>query len=96
MRGRGGSAAAVALAVALGAAALRSEGQEGPRRPAPRCHASYPDVCIPPAPPDLDCRDVRGPKPFRVRHDVRDPDPHGFDRDRDGAACEPRPRRRRG
>lgn len=60
-----------------------------------RCHPSYPDYCIPPPPPDLDCPDITGPKPFRVRHDVRDADPHGFDRDKDGRACEPpRPRRR--
>ena len=55
------------------------------------CDASYPDFCIPSPPPDLDCRDVRGKKPFRVRR----PDPHNFDRDGDGRACEP-PRRDRG
>jgi micrococcal nuclease len=60
-----------------------------------RCHPSYPDFCIAPPPPDLDCPDITGRKPFRVRHDVRNPDPHGFDRDRDGLACEPRPQRRR-
>ena len=54
------------------------------------CHSSYPDFCIPPPPPDLDCPDIRGKKPFRVRG----ADPHGFDRDRDGWACES-PRRRR-
>jgi micrococcal nuclease len=59
-----------------------------------RCHPSYPDYCIPPPPPDLDCPDITGRKPFRVRHDVRDADPHGFDRDKDGRACEPRPQRR--
>lgn len=59
-----------------------------------RCHPSYPDYCIPPPPPDLNCRDITGPKPFRVRHDMRGADPHGFDRDKDGRACEP-PRRRR-
>ena len=53
------------------------------------CDRSYPDFCIPPPPPDLDCPDIRGKKPFRVRR----PDPHHFDRDRDGWACEP-PRRR--
>ena len=58
-----------------------------------RCHPSYPDYCIPPPPPDLDCPDITGRKPFRVRHDVRNADPHGFDRDRDGLACEPRRRR---
>jgi hypothetical protein len=59
----------------------------------PRCHPSYPDYCIPPPPPDLDCPDITGRKPFRVRHDVANPDPHRLDRDRDGRACEPRPRR---
>lgn len=47
------------------------------------CHPSYPDVCIPPPPPDLDCRDVR-PRGFRVRG----PDPHRFDGDGDGIGCE--------
>ena len=73
------------------AAALRpaaTQQQEPSRR---RCDASYPYYCIPPPPPDLDCPDITGKKPFRVRQ----PDPHGFDRDRDGWACEPpRPRRR--
>lgn len=50
----------------------------------PRCHPSYPDHCIAPPPPDLDCKDVRGKKPFRVRS----PDPHRFDADRDGWGCE--------
>jgi hypothetical protein len=59
-----------------------------------RCHPSYPDYCIPPPPPDLNCPDITGRKPFRVRHGVANADPHHFDRDRDGRACEPpRPRR---
>jgi hypothetical protein len=49
------------------------------------CDASYPDVCIPPPPPDLDCGDV-GATNFTVLR----PDPHGFDRDRDGIGCEER------
>jgi len=61
------------------------------REAARDCHPSYPDFCIPPAPPDLDCPDIRGKKPFRVRG----ADPHRFDRDRDGSACEPPSRRRR-
>lgn len=61
-----------------------------------RCHASYPDFCIPSPPPDLDCPQITGRKPFRVRHDVANPDPHAFDRDRDGRGCEPRARGRRG
>ena len=47
------------------------------------CDPSYPGVCIPPAPPDLDCNDV----PYR-RFQVLPPDPHNFDRDGDGIGCE--------
>ena len=52
-----------------------------PRRQA--CDASYPGVCIPSPPPDLDCRDVRH-RNFRVVG----ADPHGFDGNRDGRGCE--------
>lgn len=48
------------------------------------CHASYPDFCIPPPPPDLNCSDITGPKPFRVVGS----DPHRFDSDKDGIGCE--------
>ncbi len=48
------------------------------------CDPSYPTVCIPPAPPDLDCGDI----PYR-RFTVLAPDPHGFDgNDNDGLGCE--------
>lgn len=47
------------------------------------CDPAYPDVCIPPPPPDLDCKDI----PFR-RFRVIPPDPHHFDRDVDGIGCE--------
>jgi len=47
------------------------------------CDPSYPTVCIPPPPPDLDCKDV----PYR-RFRVLPPDPHGFDGDYDGVGCE--------
>jgi micrococcal nuclease len=47
------------------------------------CDPSYPDVCIPPPPPDLDCRDVPHTG-FRVVGR----DPHRFDGDRDGIGCE--------
>jgi micrococcal nuclease len=47
------------------------------------CDPSYPDVCIPPPPPDLDCKDV----PYK-RFRVLPPDPHHFDRDGDGIGCE--------
>lgn len=85
----------IILYVSLAAVALTAPSSV-PAAPADpqRCHPSYPDYCIAPPPPDLDCPDITGPKPFRVRHDVRGADPHGFDRDKDGRACEP-PRRRR-
>jgi micrococcal nuclease len=50
---------------------------------AKNCDAAYPDVCIPPPPPDLDCGDI----PYR-RFRVLPPDPHRFDGDRDGIGCE--------
>lgn len=51
--------------------------------PAPPCDPSYPTVCIPSPPPDLDCPDI----PHRD-FAVRQPDPHRFDGDRDGVGCE--------
>jgi hypothetical protein len=47
------------------------------------CHPSYPTVCIPPPPPDLNCTNIT----FR-RFTVLPPDPHGFDTDNDGIGCE--------
>jgi micrococcal nuclease len=47
------------------------------------CEPSYPDVCIPPSPPDLDCGDVD-----HRRFTVYSPDPHRFDGDFDGVGCE--------
>ena len=47
------------------------------------CDPSYPTVCIPRYPPDLDCGEIS----FR-RFEVLPPDPHGFDGDRDGVGCE--------
>ena len=48
-----------------------------------KCDPSYPDACIAPYPPDLDCGEI-GYSNFRVIGD----DPHGFDRDNDGIGCE--------
>ena len=47
------------------------------------CDPSYPDVCIAPPPPNLNCDDV----PY---DDIRvgGGDPHGFDREGDGIRCE--------
>ena len=48
------------------------------------CSPAYPDFCIPPSPPDLDCPDVSG-----KRFTVLSPDLHGFDgNDDDGIGCE--------
>jgi micrococcal nuclease len=47
------------------------------------CHPSYPTVCIPPPPPDLDCGQI----PYR-RFQVIGSDPHRFDGDNDGIGCE--------
>ena len=55
--------------------------------PEANCHSSYPSVCIPPPPPDLNCGDIPYTN-IEVRHDVPDPDPHKLDRDKDGVACE--------
>ena len=46
-------------------------------------YTSYPDFCIPPPPPNLNCDDVDG-EDFTVLQS----DPHGFDRDNDGEGCE--------
>jgi micrococcal nuclease len=58
-----------------------------PSPPAGSCAPSYPDVCIPPPPPDLDCGQIPY-KRFRVIHTVPNPDPHRFDGDHDGVGCE--------
>lgn len=47
------------------------------------CDPSYPNVCIAPYPPDLDCADV----PYS-NFEVIGSDPHGFDGDGDGVGCE--------
>jgi micrococcal nuclease len=47
------------------------------------CDPSYPTVCIPSPPPDLDCADI----PHR-RFTVVPPDPHHFDGGGDGIGCE--------
>ncbi len=47
------------------------------------CSSAYPDVCIAPPPPDLDCKDISY-RNFKVVA----PDPHKFDGDKDGIGCE--------
>lgn len=48
------------------------------------CDPAYPDVCIPPPPPDLNCKDI-SERSFKVLPS----DPHNFDgKDKDGIGCE--------
>jgi hypothetical protein len=54
-----------------------------PTPPKGNCDPSYPTVCIPPPPPDLNCADV----PY-TNFKVLPPDPHHFDGDKDGIGCE--------
>lgn len=50
----------------------------------PECDPAYPDLCIPPGLPDIDCGDI----PEFTDFTVLPPDPHGFDGDNDGIGCE--------
>jgi hypothetical protein len=50
--------------------------------PPSNCHPSYPTVCIPPPPPDLNCDDI----PYN-NFTVLAPDPHNFDGNHDGVGC---------
>jgi endonuclease YncB( thermonuclease family) len=52
------------------------------------CDKSYPTVCIPLTPPDLDCEDFLPLRNFTVRHDLPDADPHHLDGNGDGIGCE--------
>jgi len=47
------------------------------------CDPAYPDVCIAPGPPALDCADI----PY-ARFRVLWPDPHHLDADGNGIGCE--------
>jgi Flp pilus assembly pilin Flp len=58
----------------------------GEFRPPIACDSSYPEICVPAPPPDLDCSDLaeRGiPVPVKVEGS----DPHDFDPDGDGLGC---------
>ncbi|MDQ2654736.1 MAG: thermonuclease family protein [Chloroflexota bacterium] len=68
--------APASTALASGPAAITADNRPG-------CDPAYPDVCIPPFPPDLSCADI----PYdHVR--VLPPDPHHFDGNGDGVGCE--------
>lgn len=61
----------------------RGCGSPGSAKSPAKCDPSYPGVCIPPPPPDLDCAQV----PVSG-FAVRGLDPHNFDGDGDGVGCE--------
>ncbi len=61
----------------------RPPSRHRPVAAAGQCDPSYPTVCIPPPPPDLDCRDIA----YR-NFPVRSPDPHHLDGGGDGRGCE--------
>lgn len=62
------------------------EGTPPPPEPEPGgCHPAYPDFCIPPPPPDLDCGDFSQSN-FTVDHTYGDT--HQLDGDGDGVACQ--------
>jgi micrococcal nuclease len=77
------STPALATAPAATAAATAPGGTASAGTPRANCDPAYPDVCIPPPPPDLSCANV----PYRSFR-VLPPDPHGFDGNRDGVGCE--------
>ena len=54
-----------------------------PSPPSSNCDPSYPTVCIPPPPPDLDCGDISARGFAVVGSDL-----HNFDGDHDGVGCE--------
>lgn len=75
-------------AIALAAAALLispwNPGSPATTAVAQSCDPAYPDFCIPPPPPDLDCGEIA-----YSDFTVLEPDPHGLDgNDQDGRGCE--------
>jgi len=72
-----GVVAVVAAAIGGSLALSRPVSRSG------NCDPSYPDVCIPPPPPDLNCSDI----PYR-NFRVLPPDPHHFDGNGNGIGCE--------
>ena len=55
----------------------------GPESSPKSCDPAYPTVCISSPLSDLNCGDIS-----HRRFKVLKPDPHGFDRDKDGIGCE--------
>lgn len=76
---------AILAAALVALTALPVAAQEEPA-PDPRagCEPAYPTICVPPAPPDLNCPDILD-RDFTV---LQPRDPHRFDADKDGIGCE--------
>jgi hypothetical protein len=51
------------------------------------CDPSYPDVCLPPPPPNLTCVDIGGPINVIYNPSQGATDPHNLDPDGDGVGC---------
>jgi len=79
----------LAIIVVLGISGFQTSSDSGQRQSGQsqqaqqQCDSSYPGVCIPPYPPDLDCGEIR-----YANFKVVGADPHGFDGDKDGIGCE--------
>ena len=79
----GHKALALGLVAIVGVAIGGSLALSRPGARSGNCDPSYPGVCIPPPPPDLDCSDISY-RNFRVLP----PDPHHFDGNGDGIGCQ--------
>jgi len=60
-----------------------TETSETTQQQTTNCDPSYPDVCIPTYPPDLDCLEIQ-----YENFKVLPLDPHVLDGDKDGIGCE--------
>jgi Flp pilus assembly pilin Flp len=88
--------AAVLLIVAVGFLGSKIDDRVGKSGSAPgmstvkpptvQCDSNYSGACVPPAPPDLDCTDLRA-LGLHLPVGVVGGDPHGLDPDGDGLGC---------
>ena len=81
-----GEEGAAAVATTTTTTPEETEPEEVSEEDGEDCDNSYPDECIPPPPPVLECSDID-----EDDFEVRGSDPHGFDDDNDGMGCETAP-----
>jgi len=79
---------AVAVVEAAEEAAVTTEAEGETVVTAAVCDPSYPTLCLPPSPPDLNCGADVG---FARHFTTLSPDPHKLDRDKDGYGCDLNP-----